>query len=290
MSEHEPYWHEQIHQIMPDLGIVDVEVHREGLVNDVVIVNRQWVFRFTKTDWGKELMDLEDRLMRLIEPQLSLPVPSPTQRANGVLVYPLLKGKTFLRETWQSLDEENQQMIADQLGKFLYDLHHIETNALEWEVPLTLAPVTRETWLEMFERIVEKVYPFLLPHQIDWVEELFDPALNQVNFFDFQSRLIHGDLSPYHVLYLPETKQLSGVIDFGVAGLGDPATDIGSLINYYGETLIGKMNRTYPDLQEILPRARFYARAIELQWVLLGVESGETYWFTAHIGGARDIL
>jgi aminoglycoside 2''-phosphotransferase len=38
-----------------------------------------------------------------------------------------------------------------------------------------------------------------------------------------------------------------------------------------------------------LPRARFYAQSIELQWVLQGLESGETFWYTAHMGGARDL-
>jgi hypothetical protein len=32
-----------------------------------------------------------------------------------------------------------------------------------------------------------------------------------------------------------------------------------------------------------------YAQSIELQWVLLGLETGESFWFTAHIGGARDV-
>jgi len=74
-----------------------------------------------------------------------------------------------------------------------------------------------------------------------------------------------------------------------VAGMGDPATDLGSLINYYGESLVSKIKNTHPAMEKLLPRARFYAHAIELQWALLGVESGEYYWFTAHIGGARDI-
>ncbi|HPC06056.1 MAG TPA: hypothetical protein PLI60_04985 [Anaerolineaceae bacterium] len=38
-----------------------------------------------------------------------------------------------------------------------------------------------------------------------------------------------------------------------------------------------------------LPRARFYAQAVEIQWVLLGLETGDSFWFTAHLGGARDI-
>jgi aminoglycoside 2''-phosphotransferase len=84
-------------------------------------------------------------------------------------------------------------------------------------------------------------------------------------------------------------KRISAVIDFGVAGLGDPATDLGSVLNYYGESLVHRLMRTYPTLEGLMDRARFYAQAIELQWVLLGLESGEKYWFTSHLGNARDI-
>jgi hypothetical protein len=28
----------------------------------------------------------------------------------------------------------------------------------------------------------------------------------------------------------------------------------------------------------------------DLEWVLLGLETGERFWFTAHLGGARDVL
>ena len=67
------------------------------------------------------------------------------------------------------------------------------------------------------------------------------------------------------------------MIDFGLAGLGDPATDLASLINSYGESLVGKMINVYPEMEDLLPRARFYAQAIELQWALLGIESGDYY-------------
>jgi len=289
MINSDVYWHDQIHKVMPDLAIASYELHQEGLVNDVLVVNGQWVIRFTHTEWGKELMTMEDQLMRFIAPQLILKVPFPEKCADGVMVYPLLQGDPFLRETWASADETDQQRLADQLGLFLNELHHLSTENLDWEIPLTLAPVTLETWVDIYERFVEKVQPLLLPHQKEWMDSLFESALDKPAFFDFQPVLIHGDLAPYHILYSKGNKRLNAVIDFGIAGLGDPATDLGSLINSYGETLVSKMKGKYPDLEGLLPRARFYAQAIELQWVLLGVESGEKYWFTAHLGGARDI-
>jgi aminoglycoside 2''-phosphotransferase len=289
MIEGESYWHQQIHNIMPDLEIRSLKLHREGLVNDVLIVNNQWVFRFAKTDWGKEQMATEGELMRFLGSQLPINIPSPEICLDDVIVYPLVKGKEFRREVWQNVDEAGQQAYADQLGGFLRELHGITTNGLGWEVPPTLAPVTQETWEEIYDRVVDSVYPHLLRHQVYWVDTLFRTALDSTGFFDFEPALVHGDLALYHILYSPEENRITGVIDFGVAGLGDPATDLGSLINCYGESLVGKMVNAYPEMKDLLPRARFYAQAIELQWALLGVESGEYYWFTAHIGGARDI-
>ena len=289
MIDVDSYWHDKIHSVMPDIEIENYILHREGIVNDVLIVNNQWVIRFTKTDWGQELLAMEDRLMRFLHPLVSLKVPYPQARQEGVLVYSLLEGDTFLRTFWADAPEDQQAALAEQLGRFLWSLHTAPAADLDWEIPETMAPVSRETWLDIHTRVNEKVEPLLIPHQKIWMEDLFAEALDQPDFFDFKPALIHGDLAPYHLLYLPEKGVLNGVIDFGVAGMGDPATDLGSLINYYGESLIQLIKPYYPDYDALLPRARFYAQALELQWVLLGVESGEQYWFTAHLGGALDV-
>lgn len=289
MPDQDAYWHEQIHKIMPNLEISAYELHQEGLINDVLIVNNEWVFRFSKTDWARELMANEDRLMVYLGPRLPLLIPNTVKRADGVIVYQHLVGEHFLRQSWLGVDEAGKQAFADQLGAFLYVLHSVDPAEMDWEVLHSYAPVTRETWLEIHDRVVDQVYPLLLPHQVEWVEGLFVPALTRPDFFEFKPALVHGDLAPYHILYDPEGNRLTAVIDFGVAGLGDPATDLGSLLNYYGEALVTKLGKTYPGLQEFMDRARFYAQAIELQWVLLGLESGEKYWFTSHLGSARDI-
>jgi aminoglycoside 2''-phosphotransferase len=171
---------------------------------------------------------------------------------------------------------------------FLAQLHATPTEGLDWDLPATPAPVTRGAWADIRRRFRESVDPLLLPHQRQWVEELFQVALDNPHFFDYEPALIHGDLAPYHILFAPDEGSLCGILDFGVAGMGDPATDIGSLLTSYGETWASHMGGVYPRLAAYLPRARFYAKAIELQWVLLGIETGETFWFTAHLGGARD--
>jgi hypothetical protein len=102
-------------------------------------------------------------------------------------------------------------------------------------------------------------------------DRLFDSLLGDKHGFDYEPRLIHGDLGPYHILCDAAAGRLTGVIDFGTAGLGDPATDLGGLLQIYGESFVRRMLGVYPEAEGLLARARFYAEAIELQWVMLGL-------------------
>ena len=66
--------------------------------------------------------------------------------------------------------------------------------------------------------------------------------------------------------------------------------DLALLLECFGEGFVRRVISTYPAAQMHMRRARFYAQAIELEWVRLGLETKEIFWFTAHIGGARDLF
>lgn len=281
---------QRISTIMPDLEIQQFELNEEGLINDIAIVNHEYVFRFAKNDGFAQILNLELDILDLVRPHLEVPVPTPVYRGPGSVVYPLVHGKDLLRSDILAMDDASRQLIADQLGAFLHQLHSIPYADMDWNLPATMAPVTREKWTEIRARVEEKVYPLLLKHQITWVENLFDKALSDPAVFDYTPTVIHGDLAPYHILYQPEKNEISGVIDFGVSGLGDPALDIGTLITNYGEMFVSRIRTSYPAFDQHMDRARFYAQAIELQWVLLGLETEDKFWFTAHLGTARDVL
>jgi aminoglycoside 2''-phosphotransferase len=280
---------QRIQAIMPELQIQHFEINQEGLINDVAIVNKKLVFRFAKTERYEKILDDEMKILDIIRSRIGMEVPTPIYRSQDCVVYPFLEGQPFLRETLLKLESDVQIKTAEQLGKFLHGLHTVENSGLDWEIPPTLAPVTHDKWLEIRQRVKEKIYPLLLNHQIQWAEKLFDGVLSDPESFEYRPALIHGDLAPYHILFDQNNHKITGVIDFGVAGMGDPASDIGSLITAYGESFVIKMQTSYPNLEIYLPRARFYAQSIELQWVLLGIETGESFWFTAHLGGARDV-
>ena len=282
-------WTKQVQAVMPDLKIEHLELNQEGLINDVVIANHSLVFRFSKSEEYAAILDHEARILELLGPRLSLAVPVPSYQGNGVMVYPLLEGQPLLFEDVLDMDAQSRQDLAAQLGEFLYGLHTISTSGLSASLPQTRAWVLRQDWVDFKAQFQEKAYPLLQSHQIHWIERFFAAALDDPQFFSYTPAIIHGDLAPYHVLWSPAEKRLRGVIDFGMAGLGDPASDFGILISIYGESFVSLMGTAYPGLEQLMPRARFYAQTIELEWVYRGLDSGEKFWFTAHLGGARDI-
>ncbi len=289
MSSSAELLRQRVQAIMPELNIEHFERNHEGLINDVVIVNQNLVFRLAKTVLGADSLSVEMRVLDLIRPHIGNDVPAPVRQTDDSCVYPLLSGQPLTREVILGLSEAAQRGVVDQLGEFLYRLHTTNVAGLDWPIPATRAPVTRDQWLDLRQRVHTHVYPLLLKHQLEWAERLFDSVLQAPASFEYKPALIHGDLAPYHILFDAANNRVSGVIDFGVAGLGDAASDFGSLIGIYGESFVTRMQTTYPDMAKYLPRARFYAQSIELQWALLGIETGEAFWFTAHLGGARDI-
>ncbi|MBU0984853.1 MAG: phosphotransferase [candidate division Zixibacteria bacterium] len=275
--------------ILPDLEIEQFDINEEGLINDVVIINHKYVFRFAKTEQGAADLIREECILKLIRPTIDVNIPTPKYHDKDYMVYPFIEGEPLLLDRIRRWDEITQGRMAESLGSFLFNLHTTNISQTKPELHATLAPVTRERWLKIYGGIKETVYPLLWKHQVRWAEGVFDCMLENESFFEYKPALIHGDLRPYHILTDNEDSSLNGVIDFGVAGIGDPASDFGTLINTYGESFVVKMMNTYPNLEELMPRARFYAQALELQWAWLGLEFKENFWFIAHLGCARDI-
>ncbi len=289
MPDHTDLLRQRAQAIMPDLKIEQVERNQEGLINDVLIVNKTFVFRFARTEDYARILEAEMRILDLIRPQLDISVPTPVYRSFGCMVYPLLSGEALSRKMVMAFDESTQNQVAEQVGTFLYRLHTTDISKVDWELPASRAPVKREDWLEIQAEVKQKIYPLLQKYQIEWADDLFNSVLENPESANYEPALIHGDLASYHFLFDGQERKITGVIDFGMAGMGDAASDIGNLINIYGESFVKRIGKAYPNLEKYISRARFYSQLIELEWILRGMETGEAFWFTAHLAGARDL-
>src|SRR5687768_846545 len=121
----------RIQAIMPELEIQHFEINQEGLINDVAIVNKKRVFRFAKTEKYAKILDDEMKILDIIRCRIEMQVPTPIYRNQESVVYPSLEGKPFLRETLLKLESDAQVKTAQQLGRFLHDLHTCEILGLD---------------------------------------------------------------------------------------------------------------------------------------------------------------
>jgi aminoglycoside 2''-phosphotransferase len=289
MNQLGPY-EKRIRELFPELAIDSVRLNSEGLLNDVVAVNDELVFRFVKSGFGFTDPLAEARVLRFLRKYITLAIPEPFYESDELLAYRLIPGQTLRRDQLMRLSDDDQQVVADQLAEFFKQLHGIPpSDAAAHDIPMADALMKYEGWVNVFARIREKVFPLLLPHVRDWVGEHFESHLADKRNFEYELRMVHTDIPPYHVLFDSEQKRISGIIDFGCAGLGDPAIDLGVIIYNYGESFLDRFYRIYPEAEPYLKRARFYAGASEVRWLLTGIERNNPMWFAVHVSSAKDL-
>lgn len=281
---------EKIQAVYPSISLDRLEFNQEGMVNDVVIVDRQLVFRFPKTDWAQEVLSHEVKVLELIKNRVDLQVPHFESISQEFVTYQLIRGEPLSRSTLLKMERREQERIFAQLGTFLQQLHELPEQLLtEADILSSGAARTKEIWLEFYDRLQHILFPHLMRHQKTWVKEHFTPILENELDLNYKPVLTHGDLGLYHILFDPNQKTINGIIDFGTAGLGDPANDIAALICNYGEEFLHYTERNYPTLKKVIDRARFWAGTTELQWALAGVHHKDTGLLLAHLGGARSV-
>ncbi len=289
MNELEPY-EKRICEICPELAIESVSLNRAGLLNDVAIVNDEFVFRFVKRDFGYKDPQEEANLLRFLRKYITLPIPEPFYASHDALAYRLICGETLRRDILMRLAEDDQQAVADQLAQFLKELHNVPVSEVsDFEIPKADALMEYEGWVNAYKRIREKVFPFLIPHVREWATEHFESHLSDSSNFEYELKMVDTDIPPYHIIFDRQKKRINGIIDFGCAGLGDPAIDFGVIIYNYGESFMNRFYKVYAEAETYLKRARFYAGAHEIRWLLTGIERNDVWWFAVHVGSAKDV-
>ena len=289
MNQPGPY-EQRIRELFPELTIETISINTDGLLNDVVIVNRELVFRFAKTGFGfKDPLD-EAKVLHFLRKYITLQIPDPFYESGELLAYRLIPGETLRRDQLMKLSDSDQQAVADQLAQFFKELHGIPlSDASAHEIPMADALMKYEGWVKVYGRIQEKVFPLLLPHAREWATEHFESYLADTSNFEYPLTVIDSDILPYHVLFDKQQNRISGIIDFGCAGLGDPAIDLGVMLYNYGESFVDRFYHVYPEAKDYLKRARFYAGAVEVRWLLTGIERNNPWWFAVHVCSAKDI-
>ena len=103
--------------------------------------------------------------------------------------------------------------------------------------------------------------------------EIFDEFLDNDDYFKFEPVVIHRDLAPdAHILWNPETEEITGIIDWGDIEIGDPALDFTGLFCDCGPEFTKMVLANYKNNQDptILERAAWYMKLFGFYYIEYG--------------------
>ena len=283
-------YQQRIHDIFPELSIEKISLNDEGLNNDIIVINEDLIFRFSKHEYAISILNKEVKIIELIKNYITLDVPNIFYKSFDFIGYFMISGVALRKDILWEIDKETVQLVAEQLAIFFKELHTVPVDkVVNFAIPVSEVSNKYEDWLNLYQRLQNELFPYLMIHTREWATNHFESFLYSKSNFEYEPKLIHGDLGCYHILFDRQKNCINGIIDFGTCGLGDPAMDIAVIIHTYGEAFLSKFYKVYPEISSYLKRARFYAETIELQWALSGIKSKDITWLLCHLGSAKDI-
>jgi aminoglycoside 2''-phosphotransferase len=274
----------RIAALAPDL---DVQIVRRdnGQFNDILIVNDAWVVRFPKSAASVASLAEEAAFLRAVARRLPLATPElrylVQAGSSPGMGYPLLFGAPLSRDWLAAAPVETQLRIGQRLGEFLRALHALPPDLLIG------FPVQdgRAEWMELYGHIRESLFPHMRADAREEVAARFEAFL-AADAENWPPVPRHGDFGAGNVLYDFEAGEVTGVVDFGSAGLGDPAVDFAALATM-GERVVEGALSAYPDLGAYRERAAFYHSTFALQQAWYGLRDGSVEDFEDGIARYR---
>jgi len=262
----------------PRLVVDSIARLGEGDFCVAYLVNDEWVFRFAKHERAAASLRREACLLPLISGRFDLRIPSPQLVEAGpecaLMRYPLLPGPALTRERYLRLSEADRELCAGQVAGFLAQMHAIDVSVADG-CCVEVADYSAK-YEGLLVRAHEHLFEKLARPEQAFVERAIAGYLKSQARCAFKPSLLHGDLSPDHVLYDERSPRVTAIIDFGDMVIGDPAWDLVFIYEDYGLDFFARLLRRYSagESGALIERAyRFYVLAA-IEWAVASAEEG----------------
>ena len=242
------------------------------------LVNNEWVFRFAKHDEARRSLQREFCLLPKIAGRITLEIPFPElasfDREPSFIAYRLLPDNSLAPELYLRLDETKRAKCALQVAAFLNQFHSIEIETAQNCGVKTCD--FRSKYQRVLSATKKRLFPLLPEPGQDFIEQVMAEYLAADD--DYRPALLHGDLSPDHVLFDAKTGSVSGIIDFGDMMIGDPARDLLWIYEDYGLDFLARLWPVFhvADKQRSLERLFQYSMLEIFDWTLRSQQNDRT--------------
>lgn len=232
----------KIKQEFPSLSWSNYEYVDKGWDHEVIILDKELVFRFPVNPDYLKLLKREIKVLKLLKPLVNVRMPSYeyVARDYSFAGYKYIDGKVLSLDEFNDLDDTDQLAIATQLASFLSALHNQDT--IEYEnLGIDITPMkdeqkhVRQQTSKYLTNVLTQEDMAEVTKILESVDKLINKELPQV--------FLHGDIYSSHLLWDMKNKEL-GVIDFSDMNIGDPAFDFAELFEY-GRAFVKKVYDLY---------------------------------------------
>jgi aminoglycoside 2''-phosphotransferase len=192
------------------------------------------VFRIGKNEAATQGFAREVSLLPVLKGRLPMPVPEPlwygppsTLFPFGVRGYRKLPGVPLSPER---LSPSHRSQVAQNIASFLVALHTFSIrDAMALGIPEDRGPAAR---LASMERDVLSVLRRLLTEQeYARLERWWQAVSADVTLDSYEPVLRHGDLWYENILFVETTGEVTGILDFEHASVGDRAQDLATQLH-----------------------------------------------------------
>ncbi|MFA6588205.1 MAG: aminoglycoside phosphotransferase family protein [Patescibacteria group bacterium] len=234
-----------IKQKYPDIRQSQIVVRDYGWDFLVFIVNDLMVFRFPRDKRADKGLESQVKFANRFYHDVNLSIPRPQiENENGCrfMAYPFIQGEP-LKPVWlRRCSVSKQSSMARQLGRFLTTLHAFSVNRAS-----SLGIQKRQAGFNSYDSVAYfrvHLHPHITEKEWRWVVGRLDEIQVLIRKSAFRPVVAHNDIAPTHILFDPLKGRLTGIIDFGDLGIGDPAFDFFRL-DVYPRAFLDQILSTY---------------------------------------------
>ncbi len=286
-----------IERSFPDFKVESVSPCQQGWDSFVVEVNGHYIFRFPPREEVTERLVIEIRILPELAKHLPVRIPQfefvwhgDEHQPQMFVGYPKIPGEEMGKPPFSP---RNPDKLAGQLGGILTELHSFPVGrATELGVKGGTSKDWEERWHQHYKWQKENVFPQVAENLVGKCAEIWEWFLLDARHFDFEARLVHHDLScDDHILWNPETEEITGIIDWGDIRIGDPALDFTGIMYDCGIEFTEKVLAAYelPVDETFMERADWYGKLLAFHEIEYGMLGNKPWYVTRGMERLKEL-
>ena len=263
----------------PDIRIDSIRFLSEGIGSKAFVVNDDMIFRFPKDAATIAEIEREIAVLPHLREYVSLGIPDfqyiGRQRDGGVVFvgYTMIDGVGLENDVMSGLDPDLQDVLHTAIARFIAEVHSFP---VETARRLGVETVDfHRRYNDRFNEFQSRAARLVSPDARKYVNAMYESYLSDDRNFACSPVFLHGDLGANHIIYSPDTRSISGVIDFGGMCIGDPDRDFTYLyVDYWGPDFARQFPKYYDDrdMDLLVRKLEFFNRCNPVDHLLTGLQ------------------